>query len=104
MLNDGWPAVSYSNPNLTLDDLKYIYGQFIAANNLYEWELMMQGVAMPWLKRGTKLQITAIPLEGGLLLTPPPMLITEVKTAFDGGRSGSLTTPTVRLFGWSPGP
>jgi hypothetical protein len=49
---------SYSNDNLTYQDLAFIRDQLRAASGLWEWELAFPGVTMPWIAKHVGVQFT----------------------------------------------
>lgn len=93
---------TYENANLNTDDLNFIADEFAAANNLYEYEVVLMGVAVPWLRRGMYLQITGLTAEDGVTAIPiPVLLVSEVNTQYTEDGTPSYTMPTVRGFAWS---
>lgn len=93
--------LDFSTP-LTLDDLNFILTLLAASDNLWEWEALFSGVAMPWLQTGQVLQFSGLIGEDGLPIDLPPLVITEVETVGDESRQeASLTQPTVRAFGYT---
>jgi hypothetical protein len=95
--------VEYTNENLKLEDLQFIMNQFVAAHQLIEFELIFEGVAMPWLRRGAKIQLTGVSVEDGIPLDLPVALLTEVRTRYDEGSQNASYTMSCRAFGWSSG-
>lgn len=93
---------AYQNPNLTLDDLNFLFSLFEQASGIDEFELLMNGIAIPWVKRGTIVQFTNLILEDGITtLTLPPAKITEVRLVYDESKQDAMfMMPTVRAFAW----
>ena len=92
--------VTYSNVNLTLADLQFIQAQFLAAQGLWEYEVQFQGPAQVWLQRGSTIQLLPVPLEDGVSVTLPPLLITESKMTYDESTKTPSVTSVLRGFGW----
>jgi hypothetical protein len=94
--------VVYQNENLNLSQLQVIMNQFVAAASLWEYEILFQGVAMPWLKRGATVQFTNIYAEDGVTPLPLPNLyITEVRSEYDESKVDAEQVSSIRAFGWS---
>ncbi len=92
--------VTYSNVNLTLADLQFIQNQFIAVQNLWEYEVAFQGPAQVWLQRGNTLQVTGVVAEDGSPISLPPLLITESKMNYDESSATPKVISLLRGFGW----
>ncbi len=94
--------VEYSNENLNLADLQFLQSLFIAENALsFEFEVMLTGVAIPWLARGDVVQITGVKNPTGAQeIVVPPLLVTEIRTTYDESQPGSHYVNEIRAFGW----
>lgn len=93
--------VTYSNVNLNLAQLQLIMNQFIAAQALWEYEILVDGTQMPWLRRGNYIQINDLFAEDNVTeIVLPVMMITEVNTKFDMSSQRSESTSQMRAFGW----
>lgn len=92
--------VNYSNANLTIDDLNFILAQFLAAQNLWEYEVAFEGPAQVWLQRGNTLQVNNIVAEDGSLIALPPLLITESNMQYDESSATPKVSSGLRAFGW----
>ena len=94
--------VEYSNENLTFDQLSKLLAQFKAANAVtWEYEIMFEGVGMPWLKRGASVQFQNITFEDGSLFNMPPAIITEVNTRYDESTPSAQFVQRARAFAWA---
>jgi hypothetical protein len=95
------PSASYSNPNLNLQDLQFLQSLFAAKNKFaFEWEVILSGVAMPWLQKGTVIQVTGFTGPYGDPVPLPPLYITEVRTTYEESGKSPAFTSQVRCFGW----
>jgi len=104
---------SYSNEHLTLADLQYIMDQLIAANDLWEVEMTLDAITMPWLRRGVILQLTDARDEFGELMpfdpflaagTMPPAVVLEHALSFRRPREGDAAmTSSVRALYYTGG-
>lgn len=93
--------IEESDPNLTADDLAYLMAQFVAASDLWEYEVLFDGVNMPWIHRGMYLQITEIPSEiVGVFIDLPVLLVTEVLASYNEASAEAKSTVKIRAFGW----
>ena len=93
--------VEYSNPNLTVEDLGFIASQFQAVQGLWEYEVMFGGVGMPWIRKGVTISFADFLAEDGIVvITLPPLLITEVKSKYDESKLEASMTMNIRAFGW----
>lgn len=93
---------SYSNPNLSLQDLQFLNSLFVAADAFdFEWEVMFTGVAMPWLQKGLIIQITGFTDADGNPVTLPPVYITEARSTYDESKKDASYTTQCRAFAWT---
>lgn len=80
--------VQYSNPNLEQEDLDVILQQLTAASGHWEYELSLDYVAMPWLRKGNVIAITGLLAEDGVTEIPiGPAVITSQRLVYDEGSS-----------------
>jgi len=94
--------VSYANPHLTAEDLVYISDQFEAASGLWEYELDLTYVAMPWIRKGNVLQITELKAEDGVTeISLPPALITGQTLTFTEASDQPEMVSRLRAVFWS---
>jgi hypothetical protein len=109
---DAEPFV-YSNDNLTLEELERIFAQLAEASDLWEYELAMECITMPWLKKGVGFQLTACKDTNGALLQfhpdlpaghlrPALVLEQQLRYVDAEGEDGASLTSTVRALYWSP--
>jgi hypothetical protein len=83
--------VRYSNPNLTATDLQYILDQLEAASGLYESRISGSGPAMPWMVKGTVLDLTSFLGPDGVTEIPlEPALVTRADLDYDEVGVGSV--------------
>ncbi len=93
--------VEQSDPNLTADDLAFLMAQFVAASDLWEYEVSFEGVNMPWIQRGVYIQFTELPCElVGVFIDLPVLLVTEVIAVYDEATPNAKSTARIRAFGW----
>jgi hypothetical protein len=102
----------YSNDNLTLEELRAIFNQIAQASGLWEYELSIECITMPWLRKHVGIQFTGARDADGTLIPfhpdlPPgylrPALIVEHQLRYvegDGPDASSLTS-MVRALYWS---
>mgnify|MGYP007001734218 FL=1 len=86
--------VQYSNPNLEQEDLDVILQQLTAASGQWEYELSLDYVAMPWLRKGNVIAITGLLAEDGVTEIPiGPALIVGQRLVYDeGSRSPQMVS------------
>jgi len=78
--------VQYSNPHLEQEDLNVILQQLTAASGHWEYELSLDYVAMPWLRKGNIIAITGLLAEDGVTEIPiGPALIVGQRLVYDEG-------------------
>jgi hypothetical protein len=102
----------YSNDNLTLEELRAIFTQIASASGLWEYELSIECITMPWLRKHVGIQFMGARDADGTLIPfhpdlPPgylrPALIVEHQLRYvegDGPDASSLTS-MVRALYWS---
>lgn len=104
--------LSYANENLTLEDLEFILVQLEEASGLWEYELVLECVTMPWLKKGVGIQFTECKDKNGVLIPfhpglPAghlrPALVVEhtIRYVEAEGEDASSLTSLVRALYWS---
>lgn len=93
--------VVQSLPNFDLDMLKEVMRQFEFTSGIWEYEVLLVGVNMPWIKRGMYLQLTDVQSEiVGTNIDLPTMLVTEVVSEYDESTLQPKSTCSIRCFGW----
>lgn len=93
--------VQESLPDFTLAMLNQALAQFQAASGLWQYEVILEGVNMPWIKRGMYLEITNVPSElTGVTIPLPVLLVTEVVSNYDESVQEAKSLATIRAFGW----
>lgn len=93
--------VRYTNRHMGQADLEFIMDQFERASGLIEYEITMEYVAMPWLRKGTNLHITGIKCDDGV--TPillDPALVFEQRLRYDESSDSAAMTSTLRCLFW----
>jgi len=94
VLSGDWRAqdVEYSNPHLTQADLTYLMAQFMAASGVWEYELSMDYVAMPWIRKGTVVFLTGLVDADGVTPIPlsPALVVQQTLSVAEGGSESSL--------------
>ena len=78
---------SLHNPNLLENDLAVIAAQARQASGKTEVELSFTAAAIPWLRRGQRLQLTGLEDEAGGSIPLQLALVTECKHEFREGQS-----------------
>jgi hypothetical protein len=89
--------VTYRNPHLDLTALEQLMTLFEAASQRWEWEVSFTGVGMPWLARGTVLQLTDLVGPDDVPIALPPLTVTEVTRDVD--EEAARYTQQVRAVG-----
>jgi len=80
--------IRYSNENMTEADLAYIMSKFEAANGKWAYELEIEYVSMPWLRKGNVLSITGLKAENGTTDIPlQPALVTDQRLQYLEGEN-----------------
>lgn len=100
-IDDRARDVRYSNRNMSKDDLLFIIDQFTRASGLIEFEITMDYVAMPWLRKGSTLLITDLFCEDRV--TPiilDPALVFEQRLRFDESVESAEMVSTLRCLFW----
>lgn len=88
--------------DLTRDQMLAILAQYTAANYIWEYEALFEGVNMPWIQRGQYLKITDIESEiVGTNIELPTMLVLEANASYDESIQGAKSTVQIRCIGWS---
>jgi len=86
--------IRYSNASMTEDDLDYIMSQFEAANGKWAYQLEIEYVAMPWLRKGNVLSISGLKAEDGTTdISLQPALVTDQRLQYvDQGESPMMVS------------
>lgn len=93
--------VRYSNRHMTKDDLLFIADQFKAASGLIEYEISIDYVAMPWLRKGSTIHITDLFCDDGVTEIPlDPALIFEQRLRYDESSDRPEMVATLRCLFW----
>jgi hypothetical protein len=107
---DGFVDVTESFPDLPLRpeaggaNLLQIMDYYRKANYVWEYEVIFQGVNMPWIQRGIYLQITDVRSESDPSdpIVLPIMLVVDVETNYTEEKpEESKSMAKIRCLGWS---
>jgi len=91
--------VSYSNANLTAEDLACIMAKFEAVSGLWEHEITLEYLAMPWLRKGHVLSLTGLVDSAGRSVPLAPALVTDLSLTYDEAKSREMvSTLTARYW------
>jgi hypothetical protein len=93
--------VTYHNPHLAQEDLDFIAGQFRSASGLWRYELSMQYVAMPWLRKGHVLEITGLKDAAGRAIPIGPALVTSQTLNYDEGSQSPQMVSSLQAVWWT---
>ena len=96
--------VQYSNPNLSAEDLAFIMAQFAAASGLWEYELTLTYLAMPWIRKGNVLSLTGLLAEDGTPIPLEPALVVQQTLNYDEASSSPSMLSQIRAMCWSGTP
>ena len=88
----------FSDPNMSLDDLYYIYAQAKIASGLWQHEQQFNGHDVPWLRRGSIIQFTGLKDEHGATMTIAPGLLQLMTLVYDPTQSVSRQ---MRALAWT---
>jgi hypothetical protein len=92
----------FSNRSMEQEDLDFIMDQFESASGNYEYELRMDLLAMPWIRKGNYLQLTGLLAEDGVTPIPlSPALVFEQRLNFDESNARAQMVTTLRCVFWS---
>lgn len=90
----------FSNRNMTAADLEFIMDLFRRSSGKAEYELIINYVSMPWLRKGNILQITGLLSETGVPILLDPALVVEQRLRFtESGRTPQMVS-TIRALFW----
>ena len=92
---------TYSNPNLTLEDLEVIMVQLEEGSSLWETELSFMAVSMPWLRRGSVIFLYGLEAADGTPIVLKPAVVVEVNTNYDESSATPSMLSQVRAVYWS---
>ena len=93
--------VRFSNRNMSREDLLFILDQFSRASGLIEFEITMDYVAMPWLRKGSTLLITDLFCDDGVTeIVLDPALVFEQRLRFDESSESPEMVSTLRCLFW----
>lgn len=95
--------VEYSNLNLEAEDLQFIAAQAAAVSGLWEIEASWLGNAIPWIRRGSRIQFTGLPDENGDEIMLPAMLVFEGTLTHDEASEDPDQSTNMRAVGWEAG-
>lgn len=91
----------FSNRNMKAEDLQFIMDQLEAANGLWEYEIVIEYVAMPWLRKQSVLHITSLFAEDGVTpITLVPALVTDQRLSFNEATIRAQMTSSITAKFW----
>jgi hypothetical protein len=92
----------FSNPNLTGSDLDFIMSLLRKQNTFtFEYEIMFEGVAMPWLQKGVTIKVQSFfDPTGDVEISLPVLYVTEARTRYDESKVAAEFVTEVRAFAW----
>lgn len=102
-VNESFPDIPV-RPGPGGANLLQIMDYYRQANYVWEYEVIFQGVNMPWIQRGQYVQITDIRSENDPNdpIVLPIMLVVDVQTSYTEEKpSDSKSMAKIRLLGWS---
>jgi len=91
---------TYSNENLTLEDLQYIMAQLRAGSDLWEVELTFNAITMPWLKKGSAVFFYGLEKPDATAIELKPAVVLEVNTRYDESSEEPSMISNVRSVYW----
>lgn len=89
-----------SDENLNLAALQILQAQFTAVQGLLEYEIIFDGIGMPFVQRGKSIAFIGIEMENGSLLNVPAIMMTSVKSKYQEKGDKSEYTLQATGFGW----
>jgi hypothetical protein len=92
--------IEISDENLDLATLQQLQAQFIAVQGLFEYELIFDGIGMPFIQRGKTVAFVGIQAEDGSLLNIPAIIMTSVRSKYMEKGDKSEYTLNATGFGW----
>lgn len=91
----------FSNRNLDADDLEFIMNQFRTASGNFEYEIILEFMHMPFLRKGNILSLTGLFAEDGVTPIPlDPALVIEHMLEFDESSESSQMVSNLRATFW----
>lgn len=91
----------FSNRHMEPDDLEFIMDQFRRASGNFEYEILLDFLHMPFLQKGSILQLTGLLAEDGVTpITMDPALVVETKLSFDESTDTPSMTSSLRAIFW----
>jgi hypothetical protein len=94
--------VDYTNENLSLDDLNFLMSLFVAADLLWEYEVVLKGPIVAQLHRTMAIEITGLKSSKGDDITLPVLSITAINSDYDNSseKNSRAVMDPIRAFGW----
>jgi hypothetical protein len=94
--------VTYTNRNLEQEDLDYLMGCFEAASGLWEYEISMSYLAMPWIRKGNHIALTGLLAEDGVTAIPLPTCLVVGQTLnYDENPEAPSMVSNLTAMAWS---
>lgn len=92
-----------SDSNLDQATLELIYDQVAPCSALWQWEVSLSGAGIPWLRRGSLLQLTDLEDDKGNAIPLPALLIQSVNLSYDQIGQKAVTRDVVAIA-WTAAP
>ena len=93
--------IRFSNKHMDADDLEFIMDKFRKSSGLFEYELIIDYVSMPWIRKSNVLEITGLLAEDGVTPIPlEPALVVEQNLDFDESGDSPQMVSTLRSLFW----
>lgn len=95
--------VIFTNRSLTKADLDFILSLYQQASGLWQYELTFDAVTMPWLTKGTVIELTGLLAEDGVTpIVLKPALVVDHRLLHDETSRTPSMRSRVRAVYWSP--
>jgi len=92
--------IEIGDENLDIGALQQLQAQFVAVQGMYEYEIIFDGIGMPFVQRGKTVAFVGIEVEDGSLLNIPPVIITSVRSKYVEKDDKSEYVLNATGFGW----
>jgi hypothetical protein len=94
-------SVTWSNENMTQDDLNYLYGCYERASGCWEWQIEMSYVGIPWLRKGMVLSLLNVQDSAGNAIPLQPALVTDQRLKYDESSQKPSMISTLTAVFWT---
>ncbi len=93
--------LTFSCPHLEQADLDYIWAAIAAASGAWQYELQMEYLAMPWIRKGNVILLTSLVDHTGAPVPLQPALITAQTLRYDEGGNNPEMVSRLTATYWS---